>query len=125
MAGQRNGLLAHSLHQVTVRSKHVGVMIHQLATEYRREMALRERHSNRVSQSLSERTGGRFHAGGDEILRMPRRERTQLAESFDLVDRHLFVAKKMQHRIDQHGAVSGRKHEAIPVGPARVGHIKF
>ena len=41
VAGQRNGLLAQSLHQVTIRSKHVGVMIHQLATEYRCEMALR------------------------------------------------------------------------------------
>ena len=31
----------------------------------------------------------------------------------------------MQQRIDQHRAVAGREHEAVAVGPGRIGRIEF
>ena len=63
--------------------------------------------------------------GRDEILGMPRRQRAELAEALELVERHLLVAEEMQQRIDQHRAVPGRQHEAVAVGPGRIGRIEF
>ena len=59
------------------------------------------------------------------VLGMAGRERAELAEALDLVDRHLLVAEQMQQRIEQHRAVAGRQHEAVAVGPGRVGGIEF
>ena len=42
-----------------------------------------------------------------------------------LVERHRLVAEQMQHRIDQHRAVAGGEHEAVAVGPRRVGRIEL
>ena len=39
--------------------------------------------------------------------------------------RHRLVAEQMQQRIDQHRAVAGREHEAVAVGPGRIGRIEF
>ena len=39
--------------------------------------------------------------------------------------RHRLVAEQMQQRVDQHRAVAGREHEAVAVGPGRVGWIEF
>ena len=59
------------------------------------------------------------------VLRMPGRERAELAEALDLLDGHRLVAEEMQQRIEQHRAVAGREHEAVAVGPARIGRIEF
>ena len=45
----------------------------------------------------------------------------ELAEALELVDRHVLVAGQMEQRIEQHRAVAGRQHEAVAVGPVRVG----
>ncbi len=31
----------------------------------------------------------------------------------------------MEQRVDQHRAVAGRQHEAVAVGPGRIGRIEF
>ena len=56
---------------------------------------------------------------------MARRHRAELAEVLDLLDRHGLVAEQMQQRIEQHRAVAGRQHEAVAVGPVRIGRIEF
>ena len=51
-------------------------------------MPLRDRHADRVGEALAERAGGGLDARGDEIFRMARRPRVELAEVLDLVERH-------------------------------------
>ena len=42
-----------------------------------------------------------------------------------LLDAHAGVAGQVQQRVEQHRAVAGRQHEAVAVGPARVGGVEF
>jgi len=55
-------------------------------------------------------------AGGD---------RAQLAEALDLADGHRLVAEEMKERIEHHRAMAGGQHEAVAVGPARIGGVEF
>jgi hypothetical protein len=56
---------------------------------------------------------------------MAGRQRAELAEALDLVERHVGVAGEMQQRIEQHRAVAGRQHEAVAVRPVRIGGSNF
>ena len=56
---------------------------------------------------------------------MAGRERAELAEALDLLDRHLRIAEEIKQRIEQHRAVAGGQHEAVAVGPGRIGGIEF
>jgi hypothetical protein len=47
----------------------------------------------------------------------PGRQRSQLAEMLDLVERHVDIAGQIEQRIQQHRAVPGRQHEAVAVRP--------
>ena len=89
------------------------------------EVALGKRHADRVGDALAERAGGGLDAGRMAEFRMPRRDRSELAEALELIDGHRFVAGQMQQRVDQHRAVSGRQHEAVTVRPRRIGGIEF
>ena len=124
VAGERDRLLADAFHQVAVGGEHVGVVIDDVA-ELGGEMALGDRHADRVGEPLAERAGRGLQPGRHEILRMARRDRAQLAEALELLDRHALGAEQMQQRIDQHRAVAGRQHEAVAVGPGRIGRIEF
>ena len=35
------------------------------------------------------------------------------------------IAEEMEQRVEQHRAVAGREHEAVAVGPFRIGRIEF
>ena len=59
------------------------------------------------------------------VLGMAGRERAELAEALDLLDRHLRIAEEIKQRIEQHRAVAGGEHEAVAVGPGRIGGIEF
>ena len=125
VACERDRLLADAFHQVAVGGQHVGEMVDQVAAEACRQMPLGHRHADRGGNALAQRAGGRLHARGDEILRMPRRQRPKLAEALDLVDRHRLVAGQVQQRIEQHRAVAGREHETVAIRPLRVGGVEF
>ena len=125
MPGKRNGLLADAFHQVAIGGEYIGRMVDHIVAELGREVPLGDRHADRVGEALAERAGGGLDAGGDEILRMPRRHRAELAEALDLVERHRLVAEQVQHRVDQHRAVAGGEHEAVAVGPGRVGRVEL
>jgi len=56
-------------------------------------------------------------------LRVARRFRSVLAERLDVVHGDV-EASQVEHGVDEHRAVSGREHEAIAVGPARVARIE-
>jgi hypothetical protein len=100
-------------------------VVDDVFAEGRGEMRFGNRHPDRVAEALAERTGGGLDARRDEVFRMARRERAELPEAPDLVDGHLLVAEQVQQRIDQHRAVAGGQHEAVPIGPRRVRGIEF
>ena len=55
----------------------------------------------------------------------PGRQRSQLPEMLELVQRHVGIAGEIQQRIQQHRAVPGREHETVAVGPFRVRRVEF
>ena len=124
MAGQRDRFLADAFHQIAVGGDDVSLVIDHVA-EFRREMALGDRHADRVGKALAERSGGGLDARRVAVLRMSGGDRAELAEALDLVDRHRFVAGEIEQRVEQHRAVAGRQHEAVAVGPCRIGRIEF
>ena len=94
MAGERDGFLADAFHQVAVGGEHEGRVIDDVLAELGGEVALGDRHADRVGDALAERAGGRLDAGRDEIFRMPGRQRADLAEALELVERHRLVAER-------------------------------
>src|SRR5581483_10068946 len=83
MPGQRAHFLGDALHHAAVAEKHVRVMIDDamaFAVEARGEHFFRERHPDRVAQSLPERSGRRLDAGRAAVLGMARRLRMELAK---------------------------------------------
>ena len=125
MAGQRDRFLRDAFHQVAVGNQHVGMMIDGFLAELRAEHFLGQRHADRGGNALAERACRGLDAFGVEILRMSRRQRSQLTELLDLVERHVVVAGEIQQRIQQHRAVAGREHEAVAVRPVRLGSVEF
>jgi len=125
MAGQTDGFVGDAFHQAAVAGDDPGAVVHQAAAEPGGQQALGERHADGGGDALAERAGGGFDgrvlaefgvAGGGGV---------QLAELLELLDFHAGMAGQVQQRIKQHGAVAGGKHEAVTIGPARVGGIKF
>ena len=123
--GQGDRLLRHALHQVAVGDEHEGVMVDDLLAELGGEHLLRERHADGSGNSLAERAGGGLDALGVEVLGMSRRQRSELAEMLELVQRHVGIAGQVQQRIEQHRAVAGREHEAVAIRPGRIGGVEF
>src|SRR5207248_8427813 len=101
-----------------------GRVIDEIAAENRGEMALRNRHAHGIGEALAERSGRGFHTGRVAVFGVTGRERAELAEAFDLLDRHSLVAEEIKKRVKQHRAVAGGEHEAIAIRPARIGGIE-
>ena len=124
-AGQRAGFVRHAFHQAAVAEENESVVIDDFVTrlvELGGEYLFGQREADRVGDALAERAGGRFDARGVAVFRVARRPGVQLAEVLDVVDRDV-VAGQVQQRVDQHRAVAVRQHEAVAVGPFRIGRI--
>ena len=59
------------------------------------------------------------------IFGMAGGERIPLTEIFQLVDGHAFHADQMQQRIEQHGAMTRRQDETVPIRPMRILRVKI
>ncbi len=119
-AGQRCGLVRNAFHQAAVAEEHPGAVIDDVearAVELGGKQFLRERHADRVRESLPERPGRRLDARGQAVLRMARRPAVQLPELHEFLDRQV-VTRQVQQCVLQHRAVTIRKNEAVAVGPA-------
>ncbi|PPE60915.1 hypothetical protein F152LOC_02780 [Pectobacterium brasiliense] len=124
-AGQRADFVGNPFHHAAVTQKRVGVMVDNLMTravELRRQRALGNRHTDCVGNPLTQRAGGGFNAGGVAVFRVTRSFRVQLAKVFQFFNRQV-VAGEMQQAVNQHGRVAVGQHEAVTVGPVRVGRI--
>ena len=137
MAGQRSGFVADALHQVAVAAQGINVVVEQRVAgtiEIRGQPALRDRHAHAVADPLAQRAGGRLHARGIEILRMPRAAAAELPEASDFIQRHrqlvgwlatddLLHAAQVQQGVEQHRGMAAGEHEAVAPRPARIGRI--
>ena len=135
VAGERGGLVRDALHQAAVAGDRVDVEVEEVLAEALALPLRGQRHPDRGRDPLAQRPGGGLDAGGPAVLGVARRARVQLAEFFDLVQRagrfvgdvvvgvDLLHAAEEEHRIQQHRGVAGREHEAVAVGPDRVGRV--
>ena len=137
MAGQRRRLAGDALHQIAVAANRVDVVIEQRETRpivMRAEEPRRDRHADTVAAALAERPGGGLDAGGMAVFRMPGRDAVELAEIFDVIEAHCGKISdalpvdaphlgQVQQRIEQHRGMAGRQHEAVAVGPQRIGRV--
>jgi hypothetical protein len=117
MAGERAGLVADALHKVPVARDHVDAVIDQIWAETRAQLALGERHADRVADPLAERPGRGLDARRVAVLRMAGGARPELPEALQLPDVHLRIAGEVEQRVEQHRAVARRQHEAVAIGP--------
>src|SRR5687767_10056006 len=77
-----------ALHQVAVGADGVDVVIDYLVPDpvvSARKETLSQRHPDAVGEALSQGTGRRLDAGGEEVLRVARRPRFPLPEVLDVL----------------------------------------
>ncbi len=125
MPGKGNGLLGEAFHQAAVPGKNIGVMVHQILAETGGQHPPRKSHARGRGQTLGQRTGRGFHAGGMSVFGMTGRKGVQLAVILKRCPRDAVHTQQVQNSIQQHGAMAGRQNKTIPVGPFRVRRIKF
>ena len=88
--GERAGLMRNTFHQTTVAEENVSVVIDDVVAgpvEFRSEQFFRDRHADRIGQSLAKRAGGGFHARRHAVFGMAGGFRVQLAKLLDFTDR--------------------------------------
>ena len=139
VAREGGGLVRDALHQAAVAGDRVDVEVEQLgalAVEVRRLPLARHGHPDRGRDPLPQRPGRRLDPRGPAVLGVPGALGVELAEVLDVVEAdggltdHLVVGingldpGQEQHRIEQHRCVARREHEAVAVGPDRVGGIE-
>ena len=118
-AGQRAHFVRNTFHQATVADEGVGVVVDDVVArlvEFSRQQLLRQGHADGVGDALAQRAGGRFHAWRDIDFRVARGFRMHLAEGLDVIHRQV-VARQVQQRVVQHGAVAVRQQETVAVLP--------
>ena len=125
VTGERDGLMADAFHQAAVAAEHIGEVVLQIAAELFFQLALGNRHADGIGNTLAERAGGGFDAGGMAVFRMAGRLGAELAELLDVLDGHILVARQIEQRVEQHRAVAGRQDETIAVCPERRLRIEF
>ena len=73
--------------------------------------------------TLTERTGGVFHASFEVHLRVSGGYTSPLTEVFQVF--HAIRADQAQHRIQHRGHMSGVKEETVPVCPCHIIRIEI
>jgi len=115
---ERGGFGRNAFHQVAVTRERPGAVVDQLAAEARGEQPLCQRHPDRIAEALPERPGRRLDARSLAVFGVARRARAERAERAQILQREV-VAREVKKGVEQHRAVPGRQHEAIPIGPVR------
>ena len=117
--------MTDAFHQAAVTEEYIGVVINDLKAgpiEFGSQQMLRQRHTHRVGDALTQWTGGGFNARCDVDFRMTRRQRMQLPKVANLVHRQR-ITRQMQQGIQQHGTMTIGDNEAIAVHPFGIRRI--
>ena len=124
-AGERAGLVRDAFHQAAVAEEDPRAVIDDRVAgpvELGGQHALGDGEADGVRDALAERAGRRLDAGRAADLGMAGGHGMQLAEVPQLAHGQ-GVAREVQQRVEQHRAVTVRQHEAVAVGPARIGRV--
>ena len=119
VTGVAGRFVRDAFHEAAVARHEVGVVIDDVMTgaiERGREMRLGHGEPDGVGNTLTERTGGRFHTGRVMHFGVARRFTLPLTEALDLGQRQV-VARHVQRAVQQHRCMPNRQHESITVGP--------
>ena len=122
---QRAGLVRYAFHEAAVAEKDPRPVVDDhvpRSVETRGQHPLRDRHSHRIRDSLSQGSGGGLHTGRIAVLGVARSHRAELAEARDLVQRQRMAAE-VEQRIEEHRSVPVRDHESVAIRPGRIGGI--
>ncbi len=124
VAGERCGFVRDPFHEITVTRDEIRVVIDDplRAIEYSGRVCFRDRHSDCIAESLSERTGRRFDARCVSVLGMSGCLAVQLTKIPDVVERQV-VASEIEDAVQQHRCMAARQNESVTVGPVRIGRI--
>ena len=125
MPRQRRGFGGDAFHQVAVGDNGIDKMADDFmprTIENRREVGFRNCHAHAVGKSLPKRTGRRLYARGQSVFRMSRRETAPLTKTLEFLHREV-VAREVEQRVEQRGAMSARENKSVAVHPARVGRV--
>ena len=117
--GQGAYLVRDTFHHAAVAHERVGEVVNNVvarAVELRRQSFLRDGHTNRIRNTLPQRTGGGFHARGVADFRVTRRFRVQLTEVLQLFNRQI-ITGEVQQAVNQHGTVAVGQDKTVAVGP--------
>ena len=125
VASERDRLLADALHQAAVARQHIGLVVDECVAERSVEVALRNGEAHGIGDALPQGPRRRLDAGGMAEFRVARGLGAELAEVLDVVEAHVRIAREIEQRIHQHGAVPGRQDEAVAVRPVRVCGVEF
>ena len=126
VSGQRDHFLADAFLQAAVADEGIGVVVDQAVAEAGVQIGLGHRHAERVGDALAERPGRHLDAARrgrtPDGLRSASRAR---GRCLICVDRDALVARQVQQRVQQHRAVAVGQHDAVAVGPGRIGGIEL
>ncbi len=126
MPGERAGLGGDPLHEVAVADETERAVVDDLVAGPVEAMGARQRSAIAMPTAFAVPwPSGPVVAstpGRQVELGMPGRPAAPLAERLEVVERQV-VARQVQQAVEQHAAVAGREHEAVPVGPVRVARV--
>ncbi len=122
VAGERRGLVADTLLEVAVTAEHERVVVDDLLAEARPQVRLRQSDADPVGEALAERTGRDLDAGRVAVFRVAGGLRLPLPELAQVVEGQA-EAGEVEERVEQHRRVPVGEHEAVAVGPGRVGGV--
>ena len=125
VARKVDGFVADAFHEAAIAHERISIVIGNRVAETRVHEALGDCHADSGRDALAERTGRRLDPWSVIVLRMPGGDAAKLPEVLQLLDRHLRIAGEIEQRVEQHGAVAGRKHEAVAVGPVRRARVEL
>src|SRR6185369_13159175 len=139
MTGKRCRFRRNSLHQTTVPTNGVDVVVEDLKAgfiEAAGEPLLADGHADARGNTLAQRASRGLDARDPVVLRVTRRLAVELSETLNVVESygrfsqsfifgiHSAGASEMKRRPEQHRSMTVREHEAIPVGPDRILRIE-
>ncbi|MNS83220.1 hypothetical protein D3C72_1170010 [compost metagenome] len=120
--GQRAHFVRNAFHHTAVAHEGVGEVVNDVVAwtvELCRQRFLCNRHTDRVRNTLTQRTGSGLNASGVTHFRVTWSFGMQLAEVFQLFDWQRITCE-VQQAIDKHRAVAVRQYETVTVSPGRV-----
>src|SRR5439155_4992064 len=89
------------------------------------EMALGDGHAESIADALAEWPGRRLDSRDMAVFGVAGSLGAQLTELLYVLNAHIRIAKEIEQRIQQHAAMAGRQHEAVAIGPMRVGCVEL